>query len=395
MFKMFRYLLFVNLIFIAGITKGQSLKYYQKIKNNNQESIKYSKKILVELQRTNKNNLDQLYLIRNEINKRKSTIYVINQEIILITERIKRDNDKLQELYFELENQKNEYAKLIYYSRLNLNVQDRMIYLLSASSFNNAYKRSIYLMQLTDYRKKKYEIITYSINDIDSSIAVMNNLKYEKKKLYKEKINERDSLLNIKRELDFTIGKLKSKISEIDVLEKKKKKNNEIINSNVKTEISKNVLNSKTDQNLKNIKFGKITGKDISKYKRQLLWPLKKFVLLHKFGNYTHPVLNDIVLKNDGVELGASPSSNVYSIYKGLVVNIISIPGIGHSIIIKHGEYFSVYSQVGKVYVEEGQNVSRGQRIAQLKDDEKLEKLIFQIWKGKEKLDPQKWLVKV
>ena len=392
---MFRYLLFVNLIFIAGITKGQSLKYYQKIKNNNQESIKYSKKILVELQRTNKNNLDQLYLIRNEINKRKSTIYVINQEIILITERIKRDNDKLQELYFELENQKNEYAKLIYYSRLNLNVQDRMIYLLSASSFNNAYKRSIYLMQLTDYRKKKYEIITYSINDIDSSIAVMNNLKYEKKKLYKEKINERDSLLNIKRELDFTIGKLKSKISEIDVLEKKKKKNNEIINSNVKTEISKNVLNSKTDQNLKNIKFGKITGKDISKYKRQLLWPLKKFVLLHKFGNYTHPVLNDIVLKNDGVELGASPSSNVYSIYKGLVVNIISIPGIGHSIIIKHGEYFSVYSQVGKVYVEEGQNVSRGQRIAQLKDDEKLEKLIFQIWKGKEKLDPQKWLVKV
>lgn len=395
MLKIFKYLILINLIFVAFVVKGQSLKYYKKLKNNNQESIKYSKKLLSELQKTNKNKLDQLYLIRNEINKRKSTIAVINREVGLISEQINRDNDKLQELYFQLENQKNEYAKLIYYSNLNRSIQDRMIFLLSASSFNNAYKRSIYLIQLTDYRKRKYEKISYSIKEIDSSIVVMNNLKYEKKELYKEIINERDSLLNKKKELYVAISELKLKISEIDISEKQKKQNKEIITSNVKTQISKNILNSKKDENLKNIKLSKITGKDISKYKRQLLWPLKKFVLLHKFGNYPHPVLNDIILKNDGVELGALPNSNVYSIYKGLVVNIVSIPGIGHSIIIKHGVYYSVYSQVGNVYVEQGQNVSQGQRIAQLKGEEKLEKLIFQIWKGKEKLNPQKWLRKI
>ena len=76
------------------------------------------------------------------------------------------------------------------------------------------------------------------------------------------------------------------------------------------------------------------------------------------------------------------------------MVNIISIPGNGQSIIIKHGDYYSVYSKVGKVYVSQGENVYRGQRIAQLQNKQKLEKLSFQIWKGKEKLNPQKWLIR-
>lgn len=393
--KKIRYLILINLIFLVFNIKGQSLKYYQKLKNNNQQSIEYSKKILADLQKTNQNKLDQLYLIRNEINKRKSTISVINSEQRLVSEQINRDKEKLQELYFQLENQKNEYAKLIYYSYLNLSVQDRMIYLLSANSFSNVYKRIIYLKQLTDYRKKKYETISYSINKIDSSINILNSLEYDKKMLYEEKVVERDSLLNIQRELSKAIRELRLEIDKINVSEKKKERNKKIINSNIKAEISKNLSDNEKENKPKNINFGKITGKDFRKYRKQHLWPLKKFVLLHKFGNYAHPVLNGIILKNDGVELGALPNSNVYSIYKGLVVNIISIPGTGQSIIIKHGHYYSVYSQVGKVYVEKGQNVSRGQRIAQLKGDQKLEKLIFQLWKGKEKQDPQKWLLKL
>ncbi|RLD84828.1 MAG: hypothetical protein DRJ10_00125 [Bacteroidetes bacterium] len=395
MLKKALYLLLINFVFVAFNVEGQSLKYYQKQKNRNKESIQYSKQLLSELQKTNKNKLDQLYLIRNELNKRKSTILVINREIELISQRISRDNEKLQKLYFELENQKNEYAKLIYYSSLNLSVQDRMIYLLSASSFNNAYKRTIYLKQLTDYRKSKYKMISYSIKSIDSSITAMSLLKFEKGKLYLEKKDERDSLLNLKRKLDHNISKLKLKMSEIDFSERNKKEKNRILNSNLTIEISKNISITKETENKKEKKIGKVTGTDFAKYRKQLLWPLKKFVLLHKFGNYAHPVLNDITLRNDGVELGASPNSNVYSVYWGLVVNVISIPGMGHSIIIKHGDYYSVYSQVGKVYIEKGQNVSRGQRIAQLKNDTKLEKLIFQIWKGKKKLDPQKWLVNV
>jgi len=395
MFKIVKYLILINFVLIVFDTKGQSLKYYKKLKNNNQQSIKYSKEILNELKKSNKDKLDQLYLIRNEIDKRKSTISLINNELRLISEKIKRDNEILQKLYFQLENQKNEYAKLIYYSYLNLSVQDRMIYLLAASSFSNIYKRIIYLKQLTDYRKNKYELISYSITAIDSSIVSLNNLELEKKLLYNEKIKERDSLINIKRKLNIAVQDIKLEMTKFSISEKKKEEKKKIINSNVKVEISKNLSNSKTSKESKNIKYGKITGKDFPRYKRQHLWPLKKFVLLHKFGNYPHPVLNNIILKNDGVELGASPGSNVYSIYKGLVVNIIAIPGTGQSVIIKHGNYYSVYSKVGKVYVEKGQNVNRGQRIAQLNNKRKLEKMIFQIWKGKEKLNPQKWLRKM
>jgi len=391
-----------NFIFILALffivntfnALGQSKNYYRKIKNSNQKSIEYSKKLLAELNANNTNTLDELYLIRNELTKRKSTISIINNELRLLSEEIDRHNSLLQESYFQLENQKNEYAKLIYYSYLNLSVQQRMLYLLSANSFTSVYKRIIYLQQLTDYRKTKYKEISSSIYQIDSSLALLSNLEIEKKALYEDKINERDSLIGISNQLNRSIVILKLEIEKIDVSEKKEEIKKEIINSNVKVEISKNISNYKKTDPPKNIKFGKLTGKDFSKYKKQHLWPLKKFVLIHKFGNYPHPVLNDIILKNDGVELAALANSDVYSIYNGLVVNIIPIPGNGHSILIRHGMYYSVYSKVGKVYVSVGENVSRGKRIAQLKNDQKMEKLIFQIWKGKEKLNPEKWLTK-
>jgi septal ring factor EnvC (AmiA/AmiB activator) len=389
-----RKIIFILLLsFIAShFLNAQSLNYYQKIKDKNKNSINYSKNILEDLKKDNKDKLDQLYLIQNELNKRKSTITVINQELSLISDNISRKNEQLKELYYQLEIEKNEYAKLIYYAYLNLSVQDRLMYILSANSFNQAYKRIIYLKQLTEYRKSKYHTISSSISKIDSSIVALNRLEEEKKLLVEEKVSERDSLYHIKRQLNFAIRDLRKEISKIERIEHKNQSAKEAISSSVGKEISKNISKTNSTSKSQAVKTGKITGADFAKYKRQHIWPLKNFVLLHKFGNYHHSVLTNIVVKNDGVELGAKPGSNVYAIYKGLVVNIIAIPGVGQSIIIRHGDYYSVYSKLGNVFVKKGQNVARGQRIAQLRTNQKLEKMSFQIWKGKDKLNPQKWL---
>lgn len=390
---MSRIIFILIFIFIQfGFLSAQSLNYYQKIKDKNKTSIKYSKNILQDLKKDNKNKLDELYLIQNELNKRKSTITIINQELSLISSDISRKHEKLKELYYQLEIEKNEYAKLIYYAYLNLSVQDRLMYILSANSFNQAYKRVIYLKQLTDYRKSKYLTISSSIMKIDSSLNVLNKLELEKKALVDEKISERDSLAHIKRQLKFAINDLRKEISKIEQIEQKNRSAKQAISNSVGKEISKNINVSTSTSNSPVLNSAKLRGADFAKYKRQHIWPLKNFVLLHKFGNYHHSVLNNIIVKNDGVELGAKPGSNVYAIYKGLVVNIIAIPGVGQSIIIRHGDYYSVYSKLGNVYVKKGQTVSRGQRIAQLRTNQKLEKMSFQIWKGKEKLNPQKWL---
>ncbi len=382
----------LSFFFTASFLNAQSLNYYQKIKDKNKNSINYSKNILEDLKKHNKNKLDQLYLIQNELNKRKSTITVINQELSLISDDISRKHERLKELYYQLEIEKNEYAKLIYYAYLNLSVQDRLMYILSANSFNQAYKRVIYLKQLTEYRKSKYHTISTAISKIDSSIVALNRLEEEKKLLVDEKVSERDSLYQIKRQLNFAIRDLRKEISKIQQIEHKNQSAKDAISSSVGKEISRNISKTNSTSKSQAVKTGKITGADFAKYKRQHIWPLKNFVLLHKFGNYHHSVLTNIVVKNDGVELGAKPGSNVYAIYKGLVVNIIAIPGVGQSIIIRHGDYYSVYSKLGKVFVKQGQNVNRGQRIAQLRTNQKLEKMSFQIWKGKEKLNPQKWL---
>lgn len=110
--KILQYFILIIFCFLFSDIYGQSQKYYKKIKTNNQQSINYSKKLLKELQTSNKNELDQLYLIKSEIDKRKSTISVINNELRLISEQVDRDNEKLQKLYFQLEEQKANMQNL-------------------------------------------------------------------------------------------------------------------------------------------------------------------------------------------------------------------------------------------------------------------------------------------
>ena len=121
---------------------------------------------------------------------------------------------------------------------------------------------------------------------------------------------------------------------------------------------------------------------------------MEKCVVLQHYGDYYHPKYENIIIKNDGIELGSSGGKNVHAIFEGKIVSTITIPGEGYSIIIQHGDYYSVYSKVENVVVKQGAVVNRGQVIARLPKGGNMMKLIFQLWYKKEKLNPEIWLKK-
>jgi murein hydrolase activator len=395
LYKKIVYIVFIslmNLCLLHGYVAGQNRAYYNRLKNNTQNDMAYSKKLMSELKNTYEDNMDKLLIMREQINKQKNLLHLVGKELSLIELEIRNDEEKLNRLELDKKVVVQEYARLIEYAYRNLNEQKKISFVFSAPSFNKAYKRMLYIRQLSDYRKSRYLQILKNIQTTDSMLIVLKGKKEGKLLLHKEKQSLLDSL-EIRRN---TLRQLASDSErEMDKLKNSIEKENRSKQA-TKENVDRNISNS--EENKRVIESPKITKLDpnisseFEKAKRFHLWPLSKFVVLHRFGDYAHPVLKNITVKNDGIELGGEPGISVHAIFEGLVINIIDIPGDGYSIIIQHGKFYSVYSKLGQVRVKQNELVTKGQVIAKLGKNNKVEKMNFQLWKGKERLNPELWL---
>ena len=398
MIRICSYLIFILILIGVDTSVAQNRTYFNKAKNEKLQSITYSKSLLNNLKSSNENQLDKLALASEQLKKQREVLNIVNREIQLINDEIKLDENKIKNLNTELESLKKEYAKLLYFAYLNIGLQNRMIYIMSANNFNQAYKRIVYLKQLSEFRKSRFTKIESSLKAIDSGLVELKKLKSEKDLLVGEKSSQVDSLEKLKGNLHQIISSTSSQISSISEQIKIDDDKKVVIKETVTKEIAIENKNKEYAISNKSDKLeGNITEK-FSNNKKWHIWPLQKFVVLHHFGDYYHPELKDIIVKNDGIELGASAGSYVHSIYQGKVMSIVPIPGFGVSIIIKHGNYYSVYSNVEGVKVKKGDVVERAQVIAKLGNN-KVNKMNFQLWMGKsntnpEKLNPELWLKK-
>ncbi len=393
-------MLLACLVLLVGIdsTTAQNRAYFSKTKNAKIQSINYSKTLLNNLKSSNENQLDQLAIASEQLRKQKEVVNIVNREIQLINDEIQNDESKIRSLNSELDNLKKEYSKLLYFAYLNVGIQNRMIYIMSANSFNQAYKRIIYLKQLSEFRKSRFIKIETSIKDIDSGLVQLKRLKFEKNSLLSDKSSQVDSLEKIKGNLHLIIKNTSSQINAVSEQVKQDESKKIVIKENVTKEIETENKNKDYSVSNKSNKLDENISQKFESNKKWHIWPLQKFVVLHHFGDYYHPELKDIIVKNDGIELGSSPGSYVHAIFQGKVMSIVPIPGFGVSIIIKHGNYYSVYSNVEGVKVKKGDIVERAQVIAKLGNN-KINKMNFQLWMGKsdtnpEKLNPELWLKK-
>jgi murein DD-endopeptidase MepM/ murein hydrolase activator NlpD len=213
----------------------------------------------------------------------------------------------------------------------------------------------------------------------DSLIYINENLKIQKLEKEQLKENQTDELLKLNEskeilnEILFNLNNQKEKL-QIELNEKER------IAESLRKSIKKTLKNEnfalKSELSLK---FEENKGK----------FPLPvKGIITSYFGEHTHAVLKNVKVNNDGIEIATSPGEKVKNIHSGIVSQVLKIPGSNNAVIIKHGEYFTVYSNLSEVMVKKGENVSTGQEIG-IPDSRILN---FQIWYQNIKLDPQIWL---
>jgi len=139
----------------------------------------------------------------------------------------------------------------------------------------------------------------------------------------------------------------------------------------------------------------KLVGANFEQNKRRLPWPVERGVITEQFGVHPHPVLKNVTVRNNGVNIATQPGSKARAVFNGEVSRVFGITGGNMAVIIRHGQYLSVYSNLVDVTVKKGDKVNIRQQIGTVftdTSDGNKAILKFQIWQESQKLDPEEWL---
>lgn len=368
-------------------------KLEEKRKKIEQELEKASS-LLKETQKNQQNSLQQLNLISSKIKNREELIQTIRFEVQYIDREIQEKINVIQSMEKDLGHLKREYAEILRNAYKNRSDYQKIMFIVSSADFNQAYKRIKYLQQYSDYRKKQAGVIKSTQVKLNNKINDLKKSKDAKVALLGKENKEKLLLDQEKQDKQKTLQQLKSK--EKDIKKDIQKKNQEVasLKKAIEDAIAKEIEAAKkkpiSEQEKK--EDVKLSG-DFEKNKGAFPWPVAKGIITGRFGKQSHEVLENIQINNNGIDISVSQGAEALAIFEGTVTKVLVIPNAGKAVLLRHGEYLSVYFQLHDVFVKAGDKISVRQRLGSIITNEtgKTE-LHFELWKGKTILDPALWI---
>jgi septal ring factor EnvC (AmiA/AmiB activator) len=290
---------------------------------------------------------------------------------------------------------------MIYYAYKNRSSFDRLMYIFAASDFNQAFKRLKYFQQYANYRKTQAELIIKTQEDIRATIRDLENHRQERLDLMASLKEERDQLTSTRQQQNSTYNILTQKEKDLAITIREKEKAATKLQKEIERIIAEEIrLASEKEGTTKTGTFA-LTPMEMElsasfeENRGALPWPLEKGIISSTFGEHDHPVLKQVKTKNNGIDILTDESSKARAIFNGEVTRVVNIPNYNYVVMIRHGEYLSVYSNLSEVIVQNGQKINTKQELGTIYTDKKESKteLHFELWKGKTLLNPALWLV--
>ena len=391
---MIRCRLLVLLVFfscIGGAVSAQSVKELQKKKSGILNELSVTQDLIKKSEKDKEVSLSKLLLLRSQVNSRKRLIDNLSQEIAALNVEIVEGELRLSTLGLELNDLKVAYASLVtaaYKTRYN---QQRMIFIFSAKDFNQAYLRMRYFREFSSLIKRKGDDIVATSQEVTKELNAVKLKRQSLSSAIEARNKEVTSLSIAEKSVNVMVQQLQKRSSELR--DEQKRLTQESMR------IEKEIANLLAEERRKASSNGKIIYSPVdmkvsSKFednRGKFPAPLENGVVIEGFGEHNHPVLAHVKVKSNGVKIVSSSGSTVYSIFNGQVSRVISIPGLNKIVIIRHGKFLSVYSNLTQVFVKVGDSIAIGQSLGMVKQGSFLQ---FEIWKEDQPLDPEVWLRK-
>ncbi len=393
MMNLFRVILVLFFSCTLTIAYSQSIEAIKKKNEKTEKEIAYLNKLLSTARNDQSATVQKITIINQKIVKGKEMIQSLTNEIKYIEKNIDDNESVKSGLEANRKQMLDFYAKMVYETWKKRNISDKLVYIFSSSSFSQAYARYKYFEQVQDYSKRQLKQIQQT-NDSLTTINTQLAKLIAQKNLAQSKISaQNNELIKEQNEANKYVAELKKKEKELV-----RKLNAEIKNrERFKKELEKLIAAQAKKSGSKNSNYKltpeeKLISDDFAKNRGKLPWPVEQGFVSEKFGINVHPVFKQVKLNNAGITITTSRNADVRAVFKGVVTEIMFIPGDNNVVIVRHGNYLTVYSNLVEIFIKKGDTVNVKQKIGKLASSGEGSTLNFQVWKDKDNLDPQLWL---
>lgn len=385
-------LVFISLCYCTALI-SQTRSELEDQRRKTLEEINYVDGMLRNTEQEKSHNLNSLRILGNKVSLRETVISGMGQEIGLLDERIELNKLAIEMMESDLQVLREDYSRAIVNLYKSKKTNPEIVYILSARDFNQGYKRLKYLQQISKYRRDESEIIAELKEEIEltktkleSDLGRISDLRHNE--VIQKNILEQEQ--QKKQRLVLTLGnkekQLKKELDEKKVIAKRIEKE---IARIIEEERKKSVKSELTPEQ-------KLIGDDFEVNKGRLPWPVVKGIITSHFGVHKHPVLKYVTENNFGIEITSSGRTIARSIFKGEVTAITAISGANMTVIIRHGNYLSVYTNLINIKVKKGEKVNTKQDLGEVYQDPSADNnatIKFMIF-NKNYIDPEDWIAK-
>ena len=395
-------LFFLGFCFFGFAQDSRQVKLEQQ-KLRLQQEIKQINQLLFTNKKEKKSALEEVEDLAVKINTRQRLIRVMNEQANRLTQRINANQRLIEQSRKELAALKEDYAQMILRSYQSKSEKSRLMFLFSSEDFLQAYKRSQYLKQYAQFRKKQGESI-----EEKTQILQTLNIELAKQKEQKASLLKENKALQVAFEKErlsqkSLVQSLKKKERSLQAKIQKKQKQTAAIEKEIQRLIRAAIAASnKAAGRGKSAEFAltpeaKLISKNFIANKGKLPWPVEKGVVIQGFGTQTHPVVKTTKIKSNGVTIATPKNTEVRTVFDGLVMNIISYKGSNPTVLIQHGNYITAYTNLSEVYVKKGDKVKAKQTIGLVFSNPETGKseLKFSVFKNTTPVNPRGWVYRL
>ncbi|MDR2087399.1 MAG: peptidoglycan DD-metalloendopeptidase family protein [Dysgonamonadaceae bacterium] len=385
--------------------------------------IAHTGKLLAEKENSSKKTLKRIELLSRQIGYRKQLLEVMSQEIEALTENITHKEKQIEQFEKEIEKKKTNYITSIRKMYIYKNRGDNFLFIFSANSMSQSYQRILYLRKYSQWQKETAKEIAEQQDRLTLEKQFLENDKKVKQSLIAERLNEEIQLVNEEKSAREELEALTTDKKKLEAQIVKKQKEAEALDREIEKIIREEQIAAQkaaaakaksqtkkpnnTSQNRTTVaaaeefsmtKEEKNLSLTFAGNKGKLPYPLKgNYRIVRYFGEYTTPEAQRVKLYCNGLEIETTTGNDARCVFDGTVLSVFGFTGYDKTVIVKHGGYVTIYSNLESTYVTKGEKVKTGQSVGKIATDEQRGNaaiLHFEIRKGETKQDPFHWLKK-
>ena len=395
-------MLFASSPAFAQKTKGKSKQQLQSEITALQDEIDNANRLLKKTKKDKEATLAEATLLDRKIKQREKLIKTYNEQIAVLDAEIKQGQNNIKSLNTDLSKLQKEYAKMIVFAYRNRSHYNSLAFVFASDDFNQAFSRLRYIRQLNEARKTKMEQIAATERRISCEVEAGQKAREQQAALLADEKAQQETLKTEKAELNKQVASLKKKEGSLQQDIKNKQQQAKKLQKAVDNIIAEEIRAAKERRKAEEKKGIAPTpaetalSSSFASNKGKLPWPVERGVISSSYGKHTSVVSDKVTVTNNGIDIATDEGAQARAVFDGEVTGVTRLTGSNIVVIIRHGDYFTVYSNLENVIVKRGDKVKTKQNLGTVhtsKAENKTE-LHFELLKEQNRQNPAQWLKK-